>query len=1675
MDLERVIGFASSATKTLLWLPDGSAFIYASYSSIILRYVDEAKIARFQESNCTTRNQHFLLGHANTISAMALSSDGVLLASSEERVSTAPCSIRIWDIPRHECLIVVKAHSKAVESLCFSSETTQHQRLLLCAVGLDDNYRTQILVWDCSNLCQNLTGKSPSLEAGTVSRSRVAVTLIARQTSDFPVQSIAFSPYEHEFPCLVSCGRENIRYWRVARGGHIVGHPVILKEYSRGTLLNALGFDALCESFPSNMRRLRPVYAASSVGTLLVIDYDSREVVCVYQLHDTSINCLVINEGFCVTGSDDGYLRVWPLDFSDYFLEAQHDAAVIAADVSADGMKVLVGGRNSAVGILDISSQLYKTVLRSHADPIVSSALLPWCASPIDQAVNAQKDEIITASLDGTLRVWNAQTGSQLYEFDVKHDQATWVEPSPLDHGVVAVGFSSGCCRIFDIHRLSNEDLPLSSDESTNIVVTEFQQHKSAICHLRYSSDGLLLYSSGAGKQLCMYTVSQQREFVPVKMLLVDFNPLDGKLSISNDNKYIAVISRDTRAVMLLQCDSLRVHCAINPPKPSNSAIAATELKLAEFSCDDHLLMLSKTDRLHIYSMKSQQFVRSLPLLGQEGGVTAIAMSLNSKYMATGGANGSLRVWQMNANGKVERMFQSFLGMVGSVRRLSFASGGKRLLATTNSTTSFVWRFLGDCSPHTPVRDYQLRKHGDDDKENEGFDLSNKCNAAVEVKGKSVDVGSSLTKHASSGSYNSEELSPSSDVPTPSAKPHLHLALANDALIFNSAATPTPSEVSDAYTMETQANNSNDAPTSVIQFIDENRVTLRLTQILEGINPLHVCWSAACGKLLYAIGPTFWVEDLGAISNNMDVRVPGSVCDTSDDIVLLQLSSCGKMVAMVDSSYTNVSVYCLEAVEPGNQSDGEHSNAVSISLQAHTDHIQSIAFAQHSLDLICFASKARNATLISVASLTSCQIVWSIEASRSVDTVIPLCGGIDRFLLFSKAPDASTGACAHMLTVVAGSDSDSSYRVLQTTLIDRFPLDVSCVALSMSTKANGMSDQRFVAAIANDSYCCFFDLETGTFIATTKLLPASTRSRNGKTSNVFSSIDVLKWSNTDSKQSLLVTGSYQDTFLHVHALPMQSTKFSSYSLIDWQRVGRSGVSLTHIIEVSGGQLCSLSVDPSRGVGVAAVANGTVSVIDFSTGSERVHRRGSKPQRGSNNFVHMGDIGIEDAVWAVNDALVLSRSQSSATITAWLPETGCEVVRFEAGSLKPSTTCNIFTVHATQSLVLASYGDGTLRLFDVSSGRNIAAFSLALDRRSFLSPEEHAEHSRSLRTLRHRASTGPGLKSSPLGTRTGSASSFSQLEFVGESGTVVAATSDGRAFLIDYSKLDTSATIAPPSARKLRASSPARIPEIVYHEIVVSTSKKNHQFQTPISATVVSIDVVSISGESNGSRPNSMFLIVIQATFEGYSKYEVKVFADFRMQVLSGEKIVPTDEWGVKTPECLVPVGIFLPASPSTVLYTTTCGGYEESNSHSASWCLEIRDFRERRVLRRLILDLNSPGLDMFWTPVQMSVLSKSESSTASSGTVLLADAHGRMLLLNPERSELFRVDTRIAQSLQLTLLSSKGISRAGGKLAMSSSQSSSDNNSRPSQRRVVLGEVIPCDLQHSQIRDAQRL
>jgi len=52
-------------------------------------------------------------------------------------------------------------------------------------------------------------------------------------------------------------------------------------------------------------------------------------------------------------------LRVWPLDFSEFFFDAKHEGVVIAIDISPDGLQVACGTSNGSLGIIDLQNQSY--------------------------------------------------------------------------------------------------------------------------------------------------------------------------------------------------------------------------------------------------------------------------------------------------------------------------------------------------------------------------------------------------------------------------------------------------------------------------------------------------------------------------------------------------------------------------------------------------------------------------------------------------------------------------------------------------------------------------------------------------------------------------------------------------------------------------------------------------------------------------------------------------------------------------------------------------------------------------------------------------------------------------------------------------------------------------------------------------------------------------------------------------------------------------------------------------------------------------------------------------------------------------------------------------------------------------------------------------------------------
>lgn len=89
-------------------------------------------------------------------------------------------------------------------------------------VGLDLYKRQAVLVFDVSDI---ETTRKP--------------VLLAKQISDFNILTIKFSPIETDR--LISCGKENIRFWRV-KNQHLPGSPVVLNNHARNTIFTVFDF-----------------------------------------------------------------------------------------------------------------------------------------------------------------------------------------------------------------------------------------------------------------------------------------------------------------------------------------------------------------------------------------------------------------------------------------------------------------------------------------------------------------------------------------------------------------------------------------------------------------------------------------------------------------------------------------------------------------------------------------------------------------------------------------------------------------------------------------------------------------------------------------------------------------------------------------------------------------------------------------------------------------------------------------------------------------------------------------------------------------------------------------------------------------------------------------------------------------------------------------------------------------------------------------------------------------------------------------------------------------------------------------------------------------------------------------------------------------------------------------
>jgi WD40 repeat protein/serine/threonine protein kinase len=580
---------------------DPERSILLALQAVSVTYAEDKTVTREAENALhraisASRVQLTLTGHADQVWEIAFSPDGTRLVTG-----SADGTAKVWLLESSSAgetttgreLLTLAGHSSTVIDVAFSPDGTR------LATG---SFDTTAKVWDADSGQELLTLSGHTAE----------------------IHGIAFSP-ECASPPEAGAERCGMRLATASADG--TAKVWLLESNSAGDakagqeLLTITGHSAQVwdVAFSPDGNRL----ATSSVdGTAKVWDATSgRELLTL--AHNAEIPGIAFSPDGTrlATAGYDGTAKVWLLESSsagdaasgrELVTLSGHDSVVLQVAFNPDGTRLVTSSPDGTAKVWDIASGRELLTLVGHANVVYDAVFSPECASPPEAAAKQCGTHLATGSFDGTARVWDLSPERELLTLAGHTNEIRRLAFSP-DGTRLATASVDGTARMWDISTLLNTGLEASmaSASGRNLFVLGEADHTAPVWDVVFSPNGQRLVTTSAeGIAIVWDTSSGQELFTLIGhapgrpgltrngITGVDFNA-DGKLLATASDDGTAKIWDATTGRELL---TLRGHAVAAGGLPYN-------------------------------------------------GVVDVAFSPldNGKYLATSGADGTAKIWDISA------------------------------------------------------------------------------------------------------------------------------------------------------------------------------------------------------------------------------------------------------------------------------------------------------------------------------------------------------------------------------------------------------------------------------------------------------------------------------------------------------------------------------------------------------------------------------------------------------------------------------------------------------------------------------------------------------------------------------------------------------------------------------------------------------------------------------------------------------------------------------------------------------------------------------------------------------------------------------------------------------------------------------------------------------------------
>ncbi len=273
---------------------------------------------------------------------------------------------------------------------------------------------------------------------------------------------------------------------------------------------------------------------------------------------------------------------------------------------------------------------------------------------------------LVSASQDGTVRLWNAQSGQQLVEPLFRHEDAVyWLSISP-DGSILASGSVGGELRLWDLQTRA----PLGQLQPS---------HTAFVWNVAFSPDGSILASSSGGDaSLRLWDVTNRQAIGD--LLPDEENPSYG-LAFSPDGSILAS-GRYNTSIRLFD---------VQTREPLGDPLTGHDSWVLgiDFSPDGSILAAAgyKDNTILLWDVEKREPIGELFL---EAKVRSLAFSPDGSTLASGSDDGTIRLWDVVTQVPLREPVDD--GHTGTVTSLAFSPDGRLLASGSRDSTVRLWR-----------------------------------------------------------------------------------------------------------------------------------------------------------------------------------------------------------------------------------------------------------------------------------------------------------------------------------------------------------------------------------------------------------------------------------------------------------------------------------------------------------------------------------------------------------------------------------------------------------------------------------------------------------------------------------------------------------------------------------------------------------------------------------------------------------------------------------------------------------------------------------------------------------------------------------------------------------------------------------------------------------------------